>query len=82
MASPRKKKPATGLETAKVKYIQSSCFARENHCSFLLAPPPRPPPPYNEVEYDMKNYADRGESYPRPKAEVDDKGSPREVEDR
>ena len=62
-----------------MKYIQSSCFARETHCSFSSSPPP---PPYNEVEYDMKNYADRGESYPRPKAEVDDKGSPREVEDR
>ena len=50
--------------------------------ALFFPPPPPPPPPYNEVEYDMKNYADRGESYQRPKAEVDDKGSPREVEDR
>ena len=77
-----KKNLATGLETAKVRYIQSSCFARETLCCFLLPPPPHPPPPYNGVEYDMKNYAARGESYQRPKAEVDDKGSPREVEDR
>ena len=80
---PVKKYLATGLETAKVRYIQSSCFARETLCCFLRPPTPPPPhPPYNGVEYDMKNYAARGESYQRPKAEVDDKGSPREVEDR
>ena len=57
---PVKKNLATGLETAKVRYIQSSCFARETLCCFLPPPPPTPPP-YNGVECDMKNYAARGE---------------------
>ena len=33
---PVKKNLATGLETAKVRYIQSSCFARETLCCFLM----------------------------------------------